>query len=65
MRGFAVIRPSGVGRYALAALLLAALGAFLVWPIVLTVRSGFVTPEGRFTLRYLLSIFHDPVLMQG
>src|SRR5690606_733560 len=52
-------------RHALFTLLLAVLALFLVWPIVLTVRGGFVDAEGDFTLRYIIGIFRDPVLVDG
>jgi iron(III) transport system permease protein len=39
--------------------------AFLVWPILLTVSGGFVDPSGAFTLRYIASVFQDPLWMQG
>ncbi|MCC6579796.1 MAG: iron ABC transporter permease [Phycisphaeraceae bacterium] len=58
-------RKQGVIRYGLMALILALLGAFLIWPIVLTVRGGFVGAEGEFTLRYLVSVFEDPLWVGG
>ncbi len=45
--------------------LLAFLAVFLLWPIFLIVKGGFVTEEGSFTLQYLLSIFDDPLKVQG
>ncbi|MFA9479198.1 ABC transporter permease [Phycisphaerales bacterium AB-hyl4] len=59
------IRTSTIYRYSLFALLLAVLGLFLVWPIVLTVRGGFRDAEGALTLRYILLVFQDPVLVRG
>ena len=52
-------------RHSLFTVLLAVLLLFLVWPIVLTVSGGFVDAQGSLTLRYLLGVFQDPVLMQG
>ena len=56
-------------RYGLFALLLAVMGAFLVWPVVLTVGQGFRTPEGAFTLRYFfaedLGVLRDPLYVRG
>ncbi|WP_145078071.1 ABC transporter permease [Poriferisphaera corsica] len=54
-----------VYRYTLLALLFAILGLFLIWPIILTVTGGFTDSDGHFTLSYLLSIFQDPLYMQG
>ncbi len=52
-------------RDALFLVLLAWLLAFLVWPIVLTVAGGFATAQGRFTLRYVVAVFEDPLLGRG
>jgi iron(III) transport system permease protein len=54
-----------VYRYGLLALLLAVLGVFLIWPIVMTVWGGFVDPGGGFTMKYVLDVFRDPLLVQG
>ena len=43
-------------RRALFLSLLVVLAAFLLWPIFLTVRGGFVDGDGRFTLDYLTSV---------
>ena len=59
------LRPRDVYRWGLYALLLAILLAFLVWPILLTVWGGFVDRNGRFTTAYLVSVFRDPLLIQG
>ncbi|MEX0886842.1 MAG: iron ABC transporter permease [Phycisphaeraceae bacterium] len=59
------IRAREVYRYGLFAVLLAVLLVFLIWPIALTVRGGFRTPGGEWTLRYILLVFQDPVLVQG
>lgn len=49
----------------LALLLYAFFGAFLVWPVLWVVRTGFVRPGGGFTLHYLLLIFEDHELVRG
>lgn len=54
-----------VGQQTLVLLLLALLGVFLIWPIVLTVRGGVVGPDGRFTLEALRLVFVDPALRAG
>ncbi|MAE68089.1 MAG: ABC transporter permease [Phycisphaeraceae bacterium] len=38
---------------------------FMIWPIVLTVRGGFVGVDGRFTFGYVASIYRDPVMLRG
>ena len=45
--------------------LLAFFAAFLVWPIVQVVISGFLRRDGSFTLEYFLLIFRDPSLLRG
>jgi iron(III) transport system permease protein len=48
--------------------LIAILGVFLVYPILLTVRGGFASDpaNGRgFTLKYVIQIFRDPTLTKG
>jgi iron(III) transport system permease protein len=52
-------------RYALLLLLLAIFAVFLVYPILLTVRGGFVDVDGDWTLRHVASVFQDPVLRGG
>jgi len=39
--------------------------AFMIWPIVLTVAGGFEDPEGGFTFKYVISVFEDPLWVQG
>ena len=54
------------GRHALlAALLYAFFAVFLIWPIGQVVYTGFVTPDGSLTLRYVALIFESPVLREG
>lgn len=56
------------GSYLLLAALLALLGAFLLYPIGLTVRGGFASDVAAgtgFTLRHLIAVFEDPVLRGG
>src|SRR4051794_4411866 len=55
-------RPSHV---AMTLFLYAFFGVFLIWPIVQVVRSGFVRPDGSFTLGYLKLVFQDPSLVRG
>jgi iron(III) transport system permease protein len=56
-------------RYGLFALLLGAMLAFLIWPIVLIVSEGFRGPDGGFTLRYFIGdgigVLRDPLYVQG
>ncbi len=59
------VRGRDVYRYGLLALLLTLLAGFLIWPIVMTVRGGFIDAEGSFTLKYLLGVFSDPLWMRG
>src|SRR3954447_6665786 len=49
----------------LAALLYAFFGVFLIWPIAQVVYTGFVTPGGSLTFRYVGLIFASPVLREG
>src|SRR4051812_33040795 len=55
-------KPSHVG---MTLLLYAFFGVFLIWPILQVVRSGFVRPDGAFTLGYLKLVFEDPSLVRG
>ena len=59
------MRARDVRHYTLFFLLLAVLAAFLLWPIVSTVTGGFLDTRGHFTLRFVVSVFHDPVWMGG
>ena len=52
-------------RYSLFMLLLLILGVFMIWPIILTVRGGFMDEDGSFTLYYLTSVFRNPVMIEG
>lgn len=38
---------------------------FLIWPIAQIVLTGFTTPDGHLTLRYLGLIFTDATLIEG
>jgi iron(III) transport system permease protein len=62
------MKPRVLYQYALLALLLALFAAFLIYPILLTVRGGFAedvsTGEG-FTLRHVALVFMDPILREG
>lgn len=50
-------------QYALFAVITAFMAVFMVWPIALTVRCGFVDTNDQFTLEYMLGIFRDPVTL--
>lgn len=57
-----------VWQYALMTGLLLVFGAFLVYPIWLTVRGGFATDISAgtgWTLDHVLGVFDDPILRQG
>lgn len=41
------------------------LGVFLLWPIWLTVRNGFLSPEGELSLDALSLVFKDATLRAG
>lgn len=58
-------RKQSALRYLLFFIILAVMCIFLIWPILLTVQGGFRTPEGTFTLKYLHSVFEDPLWMAG
>jgi iron(III) transport system permease protein len=45
--------------------LLALLALFLLYPIWLTVRGGFESDDGGFTLYHVAVIFQDPILRAG
>lgn len=47
------------------ALIAAFMGAFLVYPVLLTLREAFISSDGRFTSDYVLSIFGDPQYREG
>jgi iron(III) transport system permease protein len=53
------------GHVLLAALLYAFFAVFLIWPILQVVYTGFVTPGGSVTFRYVGLIFASPVLREG
>lgn len=58
-------RRVNIYRLGLLVSLVAVMAVFLIWPIVLTVRGGFITPDGQFTFAYIQSIFRDPILLAG
>jgi len=66
-----MIRMRDIYRYGLFSILLGIMLAFLVWPIVLTVSGGFFVPDsdpengGAFTLKYVIGVFQDPLLVKG
>jgi iron(III) transport system permease protein len=45
--------------------LLAGFAIFLIYPIGLTVRGGFRSADGSFTLHHVLTVFTDPSLRAG
>lgn len=49
----------------LALLLYLFFAIFILWPIALVVWTGFVRPDGAFTLEYVGLVFQDPVLVRG
>jgi iron(III) transport system permease protein len=57
-------RGSKVGKLIMIGLF-AFFGAFLIYPIWLTVQGGFEGREGGFTLHHVWSVFDDPVLRSG
>ena len=60
--------PRHLSNYALLGLVLALLGAFLLYPIGLTLRGAFFDNPAAatgFTLRNLALVFEDPVLLEG
>ena len=62
------VRARSVYRYGLYALLLTILAVFLIWPIALTVKGGFMA-DGQFTLRYFVGegvgVLRDPLYRAG
>ncbi len=50
-------------QYALFAVITAFMAIFMIWPIALTVRFGFVDTNGQLTLEYMLGIFRDPATL--
>lgn len=51
-----------IGQQVLVIALLAILGVFLIWPIALTVKGGFVGSDGAFSLGPIKLVFADPSL---
>ena len=45
--------------------LFAFFAAFLIYPIWLTVQGGFEGRDGGFTLHHILTVFNDPILLDG
>ncbi|MEO1236534.1 MAG: iron ABC transporter permease [Planctomycetota bacterium] len=63
-------RQRELWRYSLYAVLLSILVVFLLWPIFLTVRGGFIDEAtGAFTLKYFIGdgvgVLRDPLYRQG
>ena len=40
-------------------------GCFFVWPIWMVIRGGFFDEQHRFTLRYVATVFQNPVYVEG
>jgi iron(III) transport system permease protein len=60
--------PRNTANYAIMGVLLALLGAFLLYPIWLTLRGAFyadIAAREGFTLRHLALVFADPSLREG
>ncbi|MDP6601044.1 MAG: iron ABC transporter permease [Phycisphaerales bacterium] len=57
-------RGSWSGRLIMGGLL-AFFGAFLIYPIWLTVQGGFESKAGGFTMHHVMVVFEDPVLRAG
>ncbi|MBL9149065.1 MAG: iron ABC transporter permease [Phycisphaerae bacterium] len=53
------------GSYALLGFLLAFLGAFLVYPIWLTIRGAIIDDQGSFVSYAILEVFRDPTWRTG
>lgn len=51
-------------RYILPAIIAATLGILFILPIFLVVKGGFWV-EGKFTLKYLLGVFQNPIYAEG
>lgn len=63
------IRGRDVYRATLYTGILGILAVFLIWPILLTVRGGFVGSDGSFTLDYFFApetgVLRDPLYLRG
>jgi iron(III) transport system permease protein len=40
-------------------------GICFLLPLGLVVRNGFLTPDGEFTMYYLIGVFRNPIYMEG
>ncbi len=54
-------RSTAWGIFLLASVIL---GVFFVWPLARVISGGFFH-EGRFTLRYLIGVFQNPIYAEG
>lgn len=59
------MRRRFLGQQVLVILLLALLGVFLIWPVVLILRGAFVDASGGWSIEPLRLVFLDPALRRG
>ncbi len=59
------MRRHGIGPIVVMAALLALFAVVLIYPIWLTIRGGFETADGGFTLGHVRQVVMDPVLRRG
>ena len=59
------MRSSSPGKYLTLYGILALLGVVLIYPIWLTVRGGFMSADGGYTLYHVLDVFRDENLRCG
>ncbi|MFG0331274.1 MAG: ABC transporter permease [Phycisphaerales bacterium] len=60
------MRARAIGQYGILGVVLGLLGVFLLWPIALTIRGGFIDPvTGEFSFDAIRLVFLDPSLRRG
>ncbi|MDG2020953.1 MAG: iron ABC transporter permease [Phycisphaerales bacterium] len=59
------MRNSSLGKYLTLYGIMALLGVVLIYPIWLTVRGGFMSVDGGYTLYHVLDVFRDENLRWG
>lgn len=47
------------------ALSMVVFGVCFLLPLALVVRNGFMTPDGAFTVHYLVGVFRNPIYLEG